>query len=90
MDLFGLLLFQITGQQLSVPATRRTLARIEALLGGQLPSATELLGVDPAKLREAGLSFRKIGTLRDLAGHPIGRAAGPASAERPVRRRTHG
>ena len=68
MDLFGALLFQITGQQLSVLATRRTLARIEALFGGHLPSATELLGADPAKLREAGLSWRKIGTLRDLAG----------------------
>jgi len=28
MDLYGALLFQVTGQQLSVPATRRTLARI--------------------------------------------------------------
>ncbi len=43
-------------------------ARIEALFGGHLPSATELLGVDPAHLRAAGLSWRKIGTLRDLAG----------------------
>ena len=68
MDLYGALLFQVTGQQLSVPATRRTIARIEALFGGHLPSPTELLGVDPAKLREAGLSWRKIGTLRDLAG----------------------
>src|ERR1700734_340920 len=31
MDLYGALLFQITGQQLSVAATRRTLSRIEAL-----------------------------------------------------------
>jgi hypothetical protein len=30
MDLFGAVLFQVTGQQLSVPAARRTLARIEA------------------------------------------------------------
>ena len=67
MDLYGALLFQITGQQLSVPATRRTLARIEALFDGHLPSPTELLRVDPAKLREAGLSWRKINTLRDLA-----------------------
>jgi hypothetical protein len=37
MDLYGALLFQVTGQQLSVPATRRTLARIEALFGGHLP-----------------------------------------------------
>jgi DNA-3-methyladenine glycosylase II len=67
MDLYGALLFQVTGQQLSVPATRRTLARIEALFGGHLPSPAELLGVDPSKLREAGLSWRKIATLRDLA-----------------------
>ena len=67
MDLYGALLFQITGQQLSVPATRRTLARIEALFGGHLPAPTELLSVDPAKLREAGLSWRKVSTLRDLA-----------------------
>src|SRR5580693_9826221 len=67
-DLFGALLFQITGQQLSIPATRGTLARMEAMFGGHLPSATELLGVDPARLRAAGLSWRKIGTLRDLAG----------------------
>jgi DNA-3-methyladenine glycosylase II len=67
MDLYGALLFQVTGQQLSVPATRRTLARIEALFDGHLPSPAELLGVDPGKLREAGLSWRKIRTLRDLA-----------------------
>jgi DNA-3-methyladenine glycosylase II len=67
MDLYGALLFQVTGQQLSVPATRHTLARIEALFGGHLPSPTELLAVDPAQLREAGLSWRKISTLRDLA-----------------------
>ena len=67
MDLFGALLFQVTGQQLSVPATRRTLARIQAMFGGRLPSPAELLGTDPGKLREAGLSWRKISTLRDLA-----------------------
>jgi DNA-3-methyladenine glycosylase II len=67
MDLYGALLFQITGQQLSVPATRSTLARIESLFGGHLPSPAELLEVEPGKLREAGLSWRKIGTLRDLA-----------------------
>jgi DNA-3-methyladenine glycosylase II len=67
MDLYGALLFQVTGQQLSVPATRRILARIEALFGGHLPTATELLSVDPGKLRDAGLSWRKVSTLRDLA-----------------------
>jgi DNA-3-methyladenine glycosylase II len=67
MDLFGGLLFQIVGQQLSVAATRRTLARIEALFGDRLPSAAEVLGTDPGQLRDAGLSWRKINTLRELA-----------------------
>jgi DNA-3-methyladenine glycosylase II len=67
MDLYGALLFQVTGQQLSVAATRRIVARIEELFGGHLPSPAELLGTDPGKLREAGLSWRKVGTLRDLA-----------------------
>jgi DNA-3-methyladenine glycosylase II len=67
MDLFGALLFQVTGQQLSVAATRHTLARIQALFGGHLPAPAELLAVGPGQLREAGLSWRKISTLRDLA-----------------------
>jgi DNA-3-methyladenine glycosylase II len=67
MDLFGALLFQVTGQQLSVAATRRIVGRIQELFGGHLPSPAELLSVDPGRLREAGLSWRKIGTLRDLA-----------------------
>jgi DNA-3-methyladenine glycosylase II len=67
MDLFGALLFQVTGQQLSVAATRRTLGRIEVLFGGRLPSPAQLLGVTPDSLRQAGLSWRKVATLRDLA-----------------------
>ena len=67
MDLYRALLFQVTGQQLSVAATRRTLARVEALFDGHLPSPGELLGVEPQKLRDAGLSWRKISTLRDVA-----------------------
>jgi len=68
MDLYGALLFQVAGQQLSVAATRRILARVQDLFGGRLPAPAELLAVDPAKIREAGLSWRKIATLRDLAG----------------------
>jgi DNA-3-methyladenine glycosylase II len=67
MDLYGALLFQIVGQQLSVAATRRTLARIQTLFDGHLPTPAELLTVDPALLREAGLSWRKVATSRDLA-----------------------
>ena len=50
-----------------VAATRRTLLRIQALSGGHLPSPAELSAIDPSSLRQAGLSWRKIGTLRDLA-----------------------
>jgi hypothetical protein len=37
--------------------TRGTLARVEALFGGHLPSPTELLAVDRGRLRAAGLSL---------------------------------
>ena len=67
MDLFGSLLFQVTGQQLSVAATRRTVERVTSLFGGHLPSPDELLAVKPGDLRAAGLSWRKVNTLRDLA-----------------------
>ena len=67
MDLYGALVFQVTGQQLSVQATRRTLARVQAIFGGHLPAPAELLRADPGELRRAGLSGRKIATLRDLA-----------------------
>src|ERR1700749_1104446 len=67
MDRYGPLLFQVPGQQLSVPATRRTLARIQAMFGGHLPDPAELLSVEPDQLREAGLSWRKVCTLLYLA-----------------------
>ena len=67
MDLFGALLFQIAGQQLSVAATRRTIARIQERFGGRLPSAADVLGTDPAQFRDAGLSWRKVSTIRQLA-----------------------
>src|ERR1700691_5040111 len=47
MDLFGTLLFQGVGQQLSVAATRRTLGRIQTLFGDRLPSPAQLLEVPP-------------------------------------------
>ena len=67
MDLFGALVFQVTGQQLSVASRRRILDRIQEMFGGHMPSPAELLQADPAGLRQAGLSGRKISTLRDLA-----------------------
>ena len=86
MDLYGALLFQVTGQQLSVPATRRTLARIQALFGGHLPAPAELLAVDPGQLREAGLSWRKGRHAARPGRTDGGRQAGPGRAEHPARR----
>jgi DNA-3-methyladenine glycosylase II len=67
MDLFGALLFQVVGQQLSVAASRRTIARIQDLFRGRFPTPEQLLRVDPGDLRKTGLSERKVATLRDLA-----------------------
>jgi DNA-3-methyladenine glycosylase II len=71
MDLFGAALFQVTGQQLSVAATRRTIGRIQTLFDGHLPSPAELVAVEPIELRAAGLSQRKVDTLRDLAARLV-------------------
>jgi DNA-3-methyladenine glycosylase II len=67
MDLFGAIVFQVAGQQLSVQSTRRILERLSAMFGGRLPSAAELVAVDADTLRSSGLSRRKIATLRDVA-----------------------
>jgi DNA-3-methyladenine glycosylase II len=67
MDAFGALIFQVAGQQLSVSSTRAILGRLEELFGGRLPQPQELLDVDPEAIRTAGLSHRKVATLRTLA-----------------------
>jgi DNA-3-methyladenine glycosylase II len=67
LDAYGALLFQIVGQQLSVRSTRAILARLEALFGGRIPEPQEILGADPEALRRAGMSRRKVATLRTLA-----------------------
>jgi DNA-3-methyladenine glycosylase II len=66
-DAFGSLVFGVIGQQLSVRATRVIVSRLEQVFGGHLPSAEELLAVDPEELRAAGMSHRKAATLRALA-----------------------
>ncbi|HEX8929601.1 MAG TPA: DNA-3-methyladenine glycosylase 2 family protein [Actinomycetota bacterium] len=67
MDAFGVLVFQVIGQQLSVAVTRVILGRLMDLFGGTLPSPEQLLAADPERIRSAGLSRRKVQTLRDLA-----------------------
>jgi DNA-3-methyladenine glycosylase II len=67
LDAFGTLVFQVTGQQLSVSATRTILSRLQERFGGRLPSPAELLAADPQVLRASGLSARKGATVRALA-----------------------
>jgi len=68
MDAFGVLIFQVIGQQLSVAATRTMLDRLLDRFGGRLPTPEQLLAADPDDIRAAGLSRRKVATLRELAG----------------------
>jgi 3-methyladenine DNA glycosylase/8-oxoguanine DNA glycosylase len=67
MDAFGVLVFQVIGQQLSVRATRHILERLMELFGGTLPTPDALLAIAPEKLVKAGLSRRKVATLREVA-----------------------
>ena len=78
MDAFGTLLWQIIGQQISLPAARAVLARVQSVFGGQLPTPQEVLATDPAVLQKAGLSRRKLQTLKTLAGEFV---AGRITAE---------
>lgn len=67
LDAFAALLFQVIGQQLSVSATRRILDHICDSFGGHVPGPREVLAAAPDQLRQAGLSRRKVETVRSLA-----------------------
>ncbi len=67
MDLFGCLVFQIIGQQLSVKATRAILERLTSKFDGRMPSAKEASELDEQALRDIGFSWRKARTVLDLA-----------------------
>ncbi len=67
MDAFGALVSQVIGQQLSIPATRSILDRLQELFNGKLPTPNELLAASREDLRKTGMSQRKIETLRTVA-----------------------
>jgi DNA-3-methyladenine glycosylase II len=82
MDAFGVLVFQVIGQQLSVAVTRTMLGRLMDRFGGRLPTPKQLLAADPEDIRAAGLSRRKVQTLRELAGRFVDGRLDPAELER--------
>ena len=66
-DLWGALVLQVIGQQLSLAAAAAILARLEALQGGRMPTPAELLATDAETLRTIGMSRAKAAYLHDLA-----------------------
>ncbi|MGI8633343.1 MAG: DNA-3-methyladenine glycosylase family protein [Solirubrobacterales bacterium] len=62
---FGSLARSVVGQQLSTVAARTIWERVVAIIGE--PGPTAMLDADPADLRDAGLSQRKVAYLRGLA-----------------------
>jgi DNA-3-methyladenine glycosylase II len=66
-DLWGALVLQVIGQQLSLAAAAAILARLGGLHGGRLPRPAELLDTDAETLRGIGLSRAKAVYLHDLA-----------------------
>jgi DNA-3-methyladenine glycosylase II len=66
-DLWGALVLQVIGQQISLAAAAAILRRLDALQGGRLPTPMELLAIDAETLRGVGLSRAKSLYLHDLA-----------------------
>jgi DNA-3-methyladenine glycosylase II len=66
-DLWGALVLQVIGQQLSLAAAAAVLARLEALHNDRMPRPAELLATDADTLRGVGMSRAKAAYLHDLA-----------------------
>ena len=66
-DLWGALVLQVIGQQLSLASAAAILTRLEALQGGRMPTPAELLALDAETLRGIGMSYAKANYLHDLA-----------------------
>jgi DNA-3-methyladenine glycosylase II len=66
-DAYEALARAIVGQQLSTKAAASIWRRVQEEFDGTTPTPAELLDKDPERLRNAGLSWSKVGFLRDLA-----------------------
>jgi DNA-3-methyladenine glycosylase II len=71
LDAYGTLLRSVVGQQVSVKAAAAIYGRVVDLFGGETPRPQQLLDADPQELRDAGLSWRKVEYVRDLAAHVV-------------------
>lgn len=68
MDMFGAIVFMVTGQQLSVASARGILNRLLARFDDRMPTPAELRTMSVDDLRAVGLSRAKAATLRAVAG----------------------
>jgi DNA-3-methyladenine glycosylase II len=66
-DLWGALVLQVIGQQLSLAAAAAISLRLNALYDARLPTPAELLATDVDTVRGIGLSRAKAAYLHDLA-----------------------
>ncbi len=71
VDAYGMLLRSVVGQQVSVKAAAAIYERVLGLFGSVTPTPEQLLEVEPDALRDAGLSWRKVEYVRDLAAHVV-------------------
>lgn len=67
LDLFGALVFQVIGQQISVAAATAIFGRLLEAFGGRAPDPDDLAALAPQALRALGLSGQKARTVLDLA-----------------------
>lgn len=70
---FGAVMRAIVYQQLSGSAAATIHGRVLALFGGREPTPRQLLRIDDARLRGAGLSGQKTRYVKDLAAHAVRR-----------------
>src|SRR3954465_10454017 len=68
-DHYGELVGSIVGQQLSTKAAATIWQRVLGLFGGKMPKPQQLIKINDQKLRDAGLSWAKVGYVKDLAQH---------------------
>lgn len=68
-DYYGELVGSIVGQQLSAKAGSVIWRRVLDLFGGKMPAPQQLIEMDADKIRACGVSYPKIGYMKDLAQH---------------------
>lgn len=70
-DHYGELVGSVVGQQLSTKAAATIWRRVLDLFSGKMPTPQQLIKIEDQQLRDVGLSWAKVGYVKDLAQHII-------------------